>query len=193
MMEHMTMSSVMTNNSPPSEIKDSDAYNCVQLREAILARSRGTGSPPADTDQEALRVLIVDSYRDSTNTMSMLVRYWKHDVRQAYDGTTGLALASAFRPNVLLLDIDLPGISGLELAMQVRRQPRLADCLIVVMTGYSDPKLRMQCDQAGIELFLIKPVDLSHLQILLQVVSERRKLIRQDSAHQPRDLQPCNI
>jgi response regulator RpfG family c-di-GMP phosphodiesterase len=128
-------------------------------------------------------VLIVDGHRDSTNTMSMLVRYWKHDVRQAYDGTTGLALAAAYQPNVLLLDIDLPGISGPELAKRVRSQPRLSECLIIVTTGFTDAKSRLQCERSGIDLFLIKPVDLSCLRTLLEVESERQKLLRQDATH----------
>jgi CheY-like chemotaxis protein len=119
-------------------------------------------------------VLIVDDYRASTDTMSMLVGAWGHDVRRAYDGATGLALAAAYQPDVLLLDIVMPGISGLELARQVRRQARLNDCLLVAVTGRTDARHLLQCEQAGIDLFLLKPVNLSFLRNLLTVQSEYR-------------------
>ncbi len=106
--------------------------------------------------------------------MSSLVSAWGHDVRRAYDGTTALALAAAFRPDVLLLDIIMPGMSGLELTRQVRRQARLNDCLVIAVTGRTDAGHRLQCEEAGIDPFLIKPVDLSFLQTLLRVESEYR-------------------
>src|SRR6478672_12287607 len=78
---------------------------------------------PADyTEHQLLRVLIVDDHRATAKTMSSLVTIWGHDVRCAYDGVTGLALAAAFRPDVLLLDMLMPNVNGFEVAMQVRRQ-----------------------------------------------------------------------
>ena len=85
-------------------------------REVTRPRKRLIG-----TAGELLRVLIVDDYRAAADTMSMLVGVWGHDVRRAYDGTTGLALAAAYQPDVLLLDIMMPNMSGLELARQVRQ------------------------------------------------------------------------
>jgi DNA-binding response OmpR family regulator len=114
--------------------------------------------------------------------MAMLVGIWGHDVRRAYDGATGLALAAAYQPDVLLLDIVMPGISGLELARQVRRQARLKDCLLVAVTGRTDTGHRLQCDEAGLDLFLIKPVNLSFLRTLLTMESEYRLQSQQDTA-----------
>ena len=80
-------------------------------------------------------LLIVDDYRASADTVAMLVDVWGHDVRRAYDGPTGLALAAAYKPDVLLLDIIMPGMTGLEVARRVRQQTRLNDCFIIAVTG----------------------------------------------------------
>jgi len=168
------MSAELMKDHPPSEVGDSDTYNRLQMRRAIVARGGRIADAPFIPRRELLRVLIVDDYRVSADTMAMLVGVWGHDVRRAYDGATGLALAAAYQPDVLLLDIVMFGISGLELAMQVRRQARLNDCLMIAVTGRTDAEHRRQCAEAGIDLFLVKPVDLSFLQTLLTVESEYR-------------------
>ena len=114
--------------------------------------------------------------------MSRLAAAWGHDVRWAYDGTTGLAMAAAYRPDVLLLDIIMTGVNGLKLARQVRRQRRLNDGLIIAATGRTDARHRLQCEEAGIDLFFIKPVNLSFLRTLLAVESEYRLRSRQNAA-----------
>jgi CheY-like chemotaxis protein len=92
--------------------------------------------------------------------------------RRAYDGVTGLALTAAFHPDVLLLDIIMPDMSGLEVAMQVRRQARFKDCFIVAVTGRTDAKHRQQCYESGIDLFLVKPVTRTDMQTLLMLESQ---------------------
>lgn len=94
-------------------------------------------------------------------------------VRQAYDGVTGLALAAAFRPDVLLLDILMPDVTGIDVSMQVRRQDRLKHCFIIAITGRTDAKHRCQCYAAGVDLFLIKPIALAHVRTLLSLELER--------------------
>ena len=181
------MSAVLTKDRPQSEVGNSDAYNRPKLRQAIMARSGRMAEMPIVPRRELLRVLIVDDYRASADTMAMLVGVWGHDVRRAYDGATGLALAAAYQPDVLLLDIVMLGISGLELARQVRRQARLNHCLLVAVTGRTDAGHRLQCEEAGLDLFLIKPVDLSFLRTLLAMESENRLQSQQDTAtcHKP--------
>ena len=126
-----------------------------------------------------LRVLIVDDHRATADTLSMLVGQWGHDVRRAYDGVTGLALAAAFRPDVLLLDMLMPDVSGFEVARQVRRQDRLKPCFIIAVTGRTDAPHRSQCYEAGVDLFLIKPVAPARLQTLLGLESEHVRRSRQ--------------
>jgi CheY-like chemotaxis protein len=89
---------------------------------------------------------------------------------------------------VLLLDIIMPEMNGLELARQVRRQARLNDCLIIAVTGRTDRGHRLQCEEAGIDLFLIKPANLSFLQTLLTVESEYRLRSRDRAATHKSDF-----
>lgn len=129
---------------------------------------------PADNrDDQLLRVLIVDDHRATTDTLASLVAIWGHEVRRAYDGVTSLALAAAFRPDVLLLEMLMPDVSGFEVAMQVRRQDRLKHCFIVAITGRTDAKHRSRCYEAGVDLFLIKPIAPAHMRTLLSLESVR--------------------
>ena len=175
------MFALVTKDRLRSEVEDSDTYIRLPMGREVTSRDGWTAEPPIGPPRELLRVLIVDDYRASADTMSMLVGAWGHDVRRAYDGTTGLALAAAYQPDVLLLDIVMPGISGLELTRQVRRQARLNDCLVIAVTGRTDAGHRLQCEEAGIDLFLIKPVDLSYLETLLTVESDYRLRSRREA------------
>lgn len=155
------------------EIKPAKALR--RLRGAPIAASvrQPTVVAPMDNfDHHLLRVLIVDDHRANTDTMSMLVSHWGHDVRRAYDGVTGLALAAAFRPDVLLLDMLMPDVSGFEVARQVRRQDRLQPCFIIAVTGRTDAPHRHECYEAGVDLFLMKPVAPANMQTLLGLESE---------------------
>ena len=176
------MFDLMTKDRLPREVADWDTPIRLQMRRAITARVGRIAETPIGGSKELLRVLIVDDYRASADTMSMLVGAWGHDIRRAYDGTTGLALAAAYQPDVLLLDIIMPGINGLELAQQVRRQLRLNDCLIIAVTGRTDAEQRNQCHKAGVDLFLVKPVDLSKVQTLLTQLSDCRLPTRRAAA-----------
>jgi CheY-like chemotaxis protein len=112
----------------------------------------------------------------------MLVGAWGHEVRCAYDGTSALALAAEFQPNVMLLDIAMPNMSGPELALQFQHQPRLNECFMIAVTGHTDALHRQQSEEAGIDLFLIKPVTPSILQTLLIWESEYVLRSRQEAA-----------
>jgi two-component system OmpR family response regulator len=176
------MSTVLINDRSPSEVLDLETHNRLQMRRAIQTRGDPIAETFVGTAGELLRVLIVDDYRASADTMAMLVNVWGHDVRRAYDGATGLALADAYQPDVLLLDISMPGMTGLEVARQVRQQARLNDCFIIAITGRTDATYRLQCDEAGIDLFLLKPVTPSILQTLLIWEFEYVSRARQDIA-----------
>lgn len=163
----------------PSEVGDSVEYNQLQTRRVIEARGNPAAEADDGTARDLLRVLIVDDYRSAADTLAMLVNAWGHDVRCAYDGASALALAAEFHPHVMLLDIAMPGMSGLELAVQLRRQPHLNECFMIAVTGHTDAVHRLQSEEAGIALFLIKPVAASSLQTLLTLESEYVRKSRQ--------------
>ena len=172
------MPALLTKNRPVSEVRDSPAYNQRPLRRAAMARGGRDWVAPVDTARELLRVLIVDGNRPTADTLSLMVRIWGHDVRRTYDGVIGLALAATFRPDVLLLDMALPKISGFEVVRQVRQQDRLQHCFIIAVTGRTDKKHRCQCYKAGVDLLLTKPVAISNMQTLLMLESQHALLRR---------------
>jgi CheY-like chemotaxis protein len=113
------------------------------------------------------RVLVVDDNADSAESLVMLAGMWGHEAREAHDGPTALAVASEFRPDVVLLDIGLPGMTGYEVARRLRATPGLESILLVAMTGYGQDKDRRRSADAGFDLHLVKPVDPATLRKLL--------------------------
>jgi two-component system, sensor histidine kinase len=113
------------------------------------------------------RVLVVDDNYDSAESIGMLVELWGHEVRTVFDGPSALAEAPVFRPDVVLLDIGLPGIDGYEVARRLRSERGLASVLLVAMTGYGQESDRQLSSAAGFDRHLVKPVDLKSLQALL--------------------------
>ena len=107
----------------------------------------------------ALRILVVDDNVDTVTTLAMLVRESGHEVRTAFDGSTVLEAALDFRPDVVLLDIGLPGLNGFEVAKQIRQQPVLRNTILVAMTGYGQKSDRQNSQEAGFDYHLVKPVD----------------------------------
>lgn len=122
---------------------------------------------PERPPSPARRILVVDDNRDSTDSLAMLLRLYGHDVRTSYDGRQSLTIAASYRPNLILLDLGLPGISGFEVAKQMRSLPGLADVAIVALTGYGTDQDRAQSNAAGFNAHFVKPIDLTALRELL--------------------------
>ncbi len=114
-----------------------------------------------------VRVLIVDDDRDTTDSLAVLLRTWGFCPLVAYDGPTALAVATAERPDVVLLDIGLPGLDGYEVARRLRRQPWAAGVRLLALTGYGQEKDRQEADAAGFDRHLVKPFDPEELGELL--------------------------
>ncbi|NQV26682.1 MAG: PAS domain S-box protein [Rhodopirellula sp.] len=121
----------------------------------------------------SLRVLVVDDMRDATHMLRTLLNRAGHDVRTAADGPNALAVALDFRPEVALLDISLPGMSGLELAKQIRQHSTLKDIVLVAMTGYGNDADRQRSFDAGFDHHLVKPTDIRIVLKILATVSAR--------------------
>jgi DNA-binding response OmpR family regulator len=121
-------------------------------------------------------VLVVDDDPDTADSLSVLVSLWGHDARAAYDGAAVLPMASAYQPDVVLLDLAMPKVDGCQVARRLRRQTRFKDSLLIVITGHADQANRLLCGEAGFDHYLTKPIDLSSLEILLR--RERVRLAR---------------
>ncbi|HYC57872.1 MAG TPA: ATP-binding protein [Candidatus Binatia bacterium] len=118
----------------------------------------------------SIRVLVVDDNPDITVTFSELLRTLGHDVRTADSGPAALDAARAFAPQLILLDLGLPGMSGYEVAQRLRRQPETAGARIVAVSGYAQDGDRERSRKAGFDEHLAKPVDLVRFrQILAEI------------------------
>jgi len=112
-----------------------------------------------------LRVLVVDDDPDTAQSLCELIRLWGHDARAACCGKGALAELPSFAPQVALLDLAMPGMSGLELAGRLRRAP--APPLLVALSGYARPCDRDAALRAGFDRFLAKPYDPAELRRLI--------------------------
>jgi PAS domain S-box-containing protein len=115
----------------------------------------------------AARVLVVDDNVDAAATLAELLELWGHEVRMVHEGPAAVEEAVRFGPKVALLDIGLPGMSGYEVARQIRERAELAGTLLIALTGYGQEEDREQALAAGFAYHLVKPVDLDRLRELL--------------------------
>ena len=109
------------------------------------------------------RVLIVDDNEDSANSLAMVLKLSGHETDSVYTATDALARAAAFKPDVVLLDIGLPGMDGYELAQKIRELPGLRNIRLVAVTGYGRTDDRLRARDAGFDDHLTKPVELAVL------------------------------
>ncbi len=109
------------------------------------------------------RILIVDDNEDSTHSMAALQRMRGHETRCAFTGPDAVTAAAAFIPEVVLLDIGLPGMDGFEVARRLRAMPAVSGAFLVAMSGYGSEEDRCHAQTAGFDQYLVKPVDLAAL------------------------------
>jgi CheY-like chemotaxis protein len=112
-------------------------------------------------------VLVVDDNQDAAESVALLLRLWGHEVRTAHEGVSALKAARSYLPEVVLLDLGLPGLDGYEVARQLRGEQGEGPLLIVAMTGYGQDEDRRRSREAGFDHHLVKPVDPHTLQGLL--------------------------
>lgn len=115
----------------------------------------------------SLAILIVDDYLDTAESLADVLRIWGHDARVVGDGAAAIAVALAQPPDLILLDIGLPGMNGYDVAARLRREPTLAGTLIVAVTGYGQRADKERAIEAGCHAHLVKPVCPSDLLELL--------------------------
>jgi two-component system OmpR family response regulator len=122
----------------------------------------------SSTLNAALRVLCVDDNQDIADLVAMLLRAFGFDARACYDGPSALKLAMDFRPSVCVLDFNMPGMAGDELAVKLMAQPDWRPDLLVALTAMSDDAHRERTTAAGFHAHLVKPVDLEELLALVR-------------------------
>jgi two-component system CheB/CheR fusion protein len=122
-------------------------------------------SGPAPTARR--RLLVVDDNKDSADSLAMLLRLLGNDVDTAHNGVQALQAVADYRPDAVLLDIGLPGMSGYDVAREVRVRPELGQPVLIALTGFGSEEDRRQSRESGFNAHLVKPVELTALQALL--------------------------
>ena len=125
-----------------------------------------TGRTP-EGGRSVLHVLVVEDDADSAASLAQLLRLNGHEVRVAADGPAALQAAQESAPDVVLLDIGLPGMDGCEVARRLAERPAEKRPLFVAVTGHDGEDERRRSEEAGIDLHLVKPADPEALSRLL--------------------------
>jgi signal transduction histidine kinase len=128
-----------------------------------------TDTPPGDV-RRMHRILVVDDNIDAAESLAMLLRLDGHDVTIAHDGVRALEAAHAERPNVVLLDIGLPGMDGYEVCRRLRAEG-LTTTRVIALTGYGQDKDKQLAMDAGFDEHTVKPVEFARLMKLLAAES----------------------
>jgi CheY-like chemotaxis protein len=117
------------------------------------------GPPSVGQPGGRARVVLVEDNLDAAESLGMLLELLGHDVRVVHDGHTALAVVSASVPDVMIVDIGLPGMDGYEVARTIRLRPELQDVELVALTGYGRESDRRLALGAGFDHHFVKPVD----------------------------------
>jgi PAS domain S-box-containing protein len=127
----------------------------------VAAAVEEQGSPREESTPPATRrrILVVDDNRDAAQSLAMLLLAVGHEVRTATDGPAALEEARQFSPEIVVLDIGLPGMDGYQVARRLRELFPREKVKIVALTGYGRDEDRRQAKEAGIDLHLVKPIE----------------------------------
>ncbi|HEX2223613.1 MAG TPA: response regulator, partial [Thermoanaerobaculia bacterium] len=129
--------------------------------------SLAAGAGPEGLADAAAHILLVEDNEDAAGALGELLAIWGHEVDIANEGPTALEKARLRPPDVVLLDIGLPGMDGYEVAKALRAQPGLERTRLIALTGYGQENDRRRSSLAGFDHHLVKPVDVDHLRRLL--------------------------
>jgi CheY-like chemotaxis protein len=104
-------------------------------------------------------IIVVEDSPDAADSMALLLEYWGYKPTVVYEGKKAIEVAPLLCPDVVLVDLELPDVSGFEVARQLRQSPTTASAFLVAITGYRQPADGQCCGEAGIDLHLVKPAD----------------------------------
>jgi signal transduction histidine kinase/ActR/RegA family two-component response regulator len=142
--------------------------------EAITPVRTDRAVPRPDASSQRLSVLVVDDNRDVAESTATLLEMAGHDVHIAYDGASALEAASRVRPQVMLVDIGLPGMDGYEVARRLRADPENRDGWIFALSGYDSQQDRERSASAGFDRHFAKPFDAGQLAGALAALPPRK-------------------
>lgn len=126
-----------------------------------------SAAEPSPRAPVRLKVLVVDDNADLVEMLATIVEMAGHEVRKALDGRSAIAAALAYRPDVVLLDLGLPVVGGLEVARELRQSEKTRSTRLVALTGWGQREDRARTAEAGFDYHLTKPTDPRQLRALL--------------------------
>jgi PAS domain S-box-containing protein len=139
----------------------------ISLPRDTVSRVPAISSSPSPTQTSRRRILIADDNQDAMETLKLLLEMDGHEIHTASNGEAALALADQVIPEVMLLDLGMPGLSGFELATRVRERPWGNQVTLIAITGWGQAEDRRRSHEAGFNHHLTKPIEFSALQHLL--------------------------
>lgn len=116
------------------------------------------------------RVLVVEDNLDTVQTFARLLKADGHRVEFAINGYAAVDIAKTFRPDVVLLDLGLPGLDGFEVCRRIKSDPELRDACVIAVTAYAFDEHRVRSRAVGCVLHVVKPVDPAYLLALVNAV-----------------------
>jgi len=148
------------------------------VRLPVLVGAPEAVSPAPSASEETLqsrRILIVDDNEDAAESLAMLLSITGNETHMAHDGVAAIAAVEHHRPDVVLLDIGLPGLNGYEVCRRLRREPWGKHVVVIALTGWGQEEDRRKSQEAGFDGHLVKPVDYNALLELLASLSAPRR------------------
>jgi CheY-like chemotaxis protein len=136
-----------------------------------ISSSEVQEQPAEGSPARRLRVLVVDDYDDIVETMATLLRLYGHEVDTALSGPAALRAAQANPPDVVLLDITMPGMSGYDVAAQLRGMFGYK-LLLIAITAYGSAEARRCCLEAGFDVHFVKPVNPDQVERVLRHLAD---------------------
>jgi two-component system CheB/CheR fusion protein len=155
----------------PGEGQGSTFTVRLRVQEDRAEPSAGTAEGGPEAAEAKRRILVVDDNEDSAVSLEMMLQLLGNEVRSAHDGYRAVELAGQFRPQVILMDIGMPHLNGYEATKRIREQPWGRDMVIIALSGWGQEKDRAKSKEAGCDGHLVKPVELSELEKLLDELS----------------------
>ena len=143
------------------------------LTEAPAPPGRPATTPRRARDRRKLRILVVDDNRDTAKSCALLLRMQGHEVETAHNGLAALQRAREFKPQVLFLDLGLPGMNGYDVAKTLRQEGFEQEVMVAV-SGYGQPEDRKRSLEAGFDHHLVKPVDQNSLTSVLENIGDKQ-------------------
>ncbi|MBL8826855.1 MAG: PAS domain S-box protein [Planctomycetaceae bacterium] len=147
------------------------------VEESVRPRPKApaASAPVPQCELPVRRILVVDDTRAAAYTLGRLLEAMGQQVKVVFDGAEAVYLARSERPDIVISDVAMPGVDGYQLAQRLRREPQLADMILVALTGYGQDSDRREALEAGFDHHLIKPVDFHALRDLLASLATRSR------------------